>query len=44
MVAPMLYFARSADQRPYIPPPWVVERVDMTHVPLGVVAARLSRR
>lgn len=36
-----LFFARSADQRPHVPPPWVIETVERTHVPLDVVALGL---
>ena len=36
-----LFFARSNDQSAYVPEPWVVERVERTHVPLDVVVLPL---
>ena len=33
-----LFFARTADQSRHVPPPWVIETTDTTHVPLDLVA------
>jgi len=36
-----LFFNRSADQSAYVPPPYVEEEIQRTHVPLDVIAAVL---
>lgn len=33
-----LFFAKTADQGRHVPPPWVIETTDTTHVPLDVIA------
>ena len=32
-----LFFARDADQRVVVPPPWVEEEIDVTNVPLDLL-------